>query len=66
MGGSYEFVKTASANLRQKQDHWNVGLGGFVSGSLLGLRGAYLPPFPLPSIDQLIVASRPDDCGVSF
>ena len=41
MGGSYEFVKTASANLRQKKDHWNVALGGFVSGSLLGLRGTY-------------------------
>ena len=43
MGGSYEFVKTASANLREKEDHWNVAMGGLVSGALLGLRGAYLP-----------------------
>ena len=41
MGGSYEFVKTASANLREKEDHWNVAMGGLVSGALLGLRGAY-------------------------
>lgn len=41
MGGTYEFVKTASANLREKEDHWNVALGGFFSGSLLGLRGSF-------------------------
>lgn len=46
MGGSYEFVKTASANLREKEDHWNVAIGGFFSGAILGLRGAYsLCPF---------------------
>ncbi|KAH8434996.1 uncharacterized protein LDX57_012625 [Aspergillus melleus] len=39
MGGTYEFVKDASANLREKDDHWNVALGGFFSGALLGLRG---------------------------
>lgn len=39
MGGTYEFVKTASANLREKEDPWNVALGGFFSGSVLGLRG---------------------------
>lgn len=42
MGGTYEFVKTASANLREKEDHWNVAIGGFFSGAILGLRGAYL------------------------
>lgn len=46
MGGTYEFVKTASANLREKEDHWNVAIGGFFSGAILGLRGAYpLRPF---------------------
>lgn len=44
MGGTYEFVKTASANLREKEDHWNVAIGGFFSGAILGLRGAYLLP----------------------
>lgn len=39
MGGTYEFVKTASANLREKEDHYNVALGGFFSGAILGLRG---------------------------
>lgn len=42
MGGTYEFVKTASANLREKEDHWNVALGGFFSGAILGLRGLSL------------------------
>lgn len=41
MGGTYEFVKTASANLREKEDHWNVALGGFFSGAILGLRGLF-------------------------
>ena len=45
MGGTYEFVKTASANLREKEDHWNVALGGFFSGTILGLRG--LCSYPL-------------------
>lgn len=54
MGGSYEFVKTASANLREKQDHWNVVAGGFASGALLGLRGVY---FDSPSRTLLIIAS---------
>lgn len=39
MGGTYEFVKIASANLREKEDPWNVALAGFFSGSILGLRG---------------------------
>ncbi|RAL03742.1 Tim17/Tim22/Tim23/Pmp24 family protein [Aspergillus ibericus CBS 121593] len=43
MGGTYEFVKTASANLREKEDHWNVALGGFFSGALLGLRARTFP-----------------------
>ncbi|KAL4881380.1 hypothetical protein BJY04DRAFT_188786 [Aspergillus karnatakaensis] len=43
MGGTYEFVKTASANLREKEDHWNVALGGFFSGAILGLRVRTFP-----------------------
>ena len=39
MGLSYEFLRTASANLREKEDSWNHALGGFVAGSLVGLRG---------------------------
>jgi hypothetical protein len=41
MGGTYEFVKTASANLREKEDHYNTALGGFFSGAILGLRGRF-------------------------
>lgn len=35
-------MKTASANLREKEDHLNVALGGFFSGAILGLRGQWL------------------------
>ncbi|KAF2717640.1 hypothetical protein K431DRAFT_341203 [Polychaeton citri CBS 116435] len=38
MGGAYEFTKTASANLRQKEDTWNTTWGGLVAGGVLGLR----------------------------
>lgn len=38
MGGAYEFAKTASANLRQKDDSWNPAIGGFFAGTMLGLR----------------------------
>ncbi|KAK3708181.1 hypothetical protein LTR37_011685 [Vermiconidia calcicola] len=38
MGGSYEFFKCASANLREKDDARNSSLGGFVAGTMLGLR----------------------------
>ncbi|KAJ5631234.1 uncharacterized protein N7484_011334 [Penicillium longicatenatum] len=43
MGGTYEFVKTASANLREVNDTWNTALGGFFSGSILGLRARAFP-----------------------
>jgi hypothetical protein len=39
MGLTYEFLRVASANLREKEDSWNHALGGFVAGSLVGLRG---------------------------
>lgn len=38
MGGTFEFVKLASANLREKDDSWNHTIGGFFAGSILGLR----------------------------
>lgn len=43
MGGTYAFVRAASANLREKDDPWNTALAGFSSGALLGLRGAFSP-----------------------
>jgi len=38
MGGTYAFVSTASANLREKNDPWNHFWGGVTGGALLGLR----------------------------
>jgi hypothetical protein len=39
MGGTYEFVRFASANLREKDDSLNPAIGGFLAGSIMGLRG---------------------------
>lgn len=39
MGGTYAFVRAASANLRQVEDPWNTAVAGFSAGALLGLRG---------------------------
>jgi len=43
MGGTYAFVSTASANLREKNDPYNPGLGGFFAGALVGLRRRTMP-----------------------
>ncbi|PGH26551.1 hypothetical protein AJ80_01680 [Polytolypa hystricis UAMH7299] len=43
MGGTYQFVKTASANLREKDDHWNSALAGIFSGAIIGLRVRTFP-----------------------
>ena len=40
IGGAYEFTKSASANLRQKDDTYNTAVGGFFSGAVMGLKGA--------------------------
>lgn len=44
MGGAYAFFKSASANLRQKDDTYNHAIGGFFSGSMLGLRCMFPSP----------------------
>ena len=38
MGGTYEFTRFASANLREKDDAYNTAIGGFLAGSVLGLK----------------------------
>jgi len=42
-GGAYEFVKVASANLREKDDAYNSAIGGFFAGSVIGLRYGSVP-----------------------
>jgi len=44
MGGAYEFSKTASANLREKDDAWNPAVGGFFAGTMMGLRCTQTSP----------------------
>lgn len=39
VGGTFELSKNASANLRQKNDHYNSAVGGFLAGSILGMKG---------------------------
>ncbi|KAJ4293033.1 hypothetical protein N0V88_005697 [Collariella sp. IMI 366227] len=43
VGGVYEFTRVASANLRQKNDFWNNGIGGFCGGAVMGLRAGRVP-----------------------
>ncbi|KAK4098715.1 hypothetical protein N658DRAFT_431360 [Parathielavia hyrcaniae] len=43
VGGVYDFTRVASANLREKDDHWNHGIGGLVAGAVLGLRTGSMP-----------------------
>ncbi|KAI5288223.1 hypothetical protein KEM54_005377 [Ascosphaera aggregata] len=38
VGCAYQFAKTATGNLRQKDDFWNSVTGGFFGGAMLGLR----------------------------
>jgi len=38
MGGTYLFTKTATANLREKDDFINSALGGFLGGAIMGTR----------------------------
>lgn len=41
-GGAYQFVTSASANLREKNDFVNHSIGGAVAGALLGASSMYL------------------------
>ncbi|KAI9743336.1 MAG: hypothetical protein M1818_003182 [Claussenomyces sp. TS43310] len=43
MGGTYEFARFASANLRERDDSLNTAVGGFLAGSVLGLRVGTTP-----------------------
>ncbi|PSR97820.1 hypothetical protein BD289DRAFT_383755 [Coniella lustricola] len=43
MGGAFEFARNASANLRQKHDHYNHAIGGFCAGAILGLHSGRMP-----------------------
>ncbi|KAK6524617.1 hypothetical protein TWF281_011520 [Arthrobotrys megalospora] len=43
VGGTYAFIKDASANLRETNDPWNAALGGFFGGALIGIRTGRIP-----------------------
>jgi len=43
MGGTYEFTRYACANLRERDDSFNTTIGGFLAGSVLGLRFGTTP-----------------------
>jgi len=43
MGGTYEFTRFAAANLRERDDSLNTALGGFLAGSILGLKVGTTP-----------------------
>lgn len=39
VGSCFEFVTAASANLRERNDYLNPTIGGFISGTIVGLKG---------------------------
>ncbi|KAE8449970.1 hypothetical protein EG329_007109 [Mollisiaceae sp. DMI_Dod_QoI] len=43
VGGTYEFTRFASANLRERDDTLNTAIGGFLAGSVLGLKSGSTP-----------------------
>ncbi|KAK4178582.1 putative NADH-ubiquinone oxidoreductase 21.3 kDa subunit [Triangularia setosa] len=43
VGTVYEFSRVASANLRQKNDHYNNAIAGAFGGAVLGLRAGRIP-----------------------
>ncbi|MCJ1467469.1 hypothetical protein MMC07_006094 [Pseudocyphellaria aurata] len=43
MGGAFEFIRIAAANLREKEDSYNQAIGGFCAGAILGLRFRSFP-----------------------
>nr|POF25086.1 nadh-ubiquinone oxidoreductase 21.3 kda subunit [Quercus suber] len=43
MGGVYQFTKDCSSNLREKDDALNSTLGGFMAGTMMGLRFRSMP-----------------------
>jgi hypothetical protein len=57
-GATYAFVKNFSANIRETDDSWNSAYGGFLAGSIQGLRrtSAFSSPI-LPPLSFSIVYS---------
>ncbi|KAK0721535.1 Tim17/Tim22/Tim23/Pmp24 family-domain-containing protein [Apiosordaria backusii] len=43
VGTVYEFSRVASANLREKNDHYNNAIAGALGGAVLGLRAGRIP-----------------------
>jgi len=66
MGGTYQFITTATANLREKQDPWNQFLGGFSAGSFIGLRSMYTPVKPKARAEVLAVAKSSHETELKF
>ena len=42
VGAAYSFTRAATANLREKDDHWNATIGGFVGGAVGGLKRKFI------------------------
>lgn len=60
VGGTFEFIRVASANLREKDDSWNPAIAGFFAGGILGLRReSYDPSLMEAFINQLQIGHFP-------
>jgi len=66
MGASYAFTKTVSANLREKEDHYNTAIGGFFGGAIVGLTRRTMPATLGYGALLAILAGAFDYTGGSF
>ncbi|KAK3321532.1 hypothetical protein B0H66DRAFT_551995 [Apodospora peruviana] len=65
-GTAYEFTRTAAANLREKDDHYNEAIGGFCGGSVIGLFSGRMPRVLGYGVLTAVVMSAFDYTGASL
>ncbi|KAI5297244.1 hypothetical protein KEM56_004963 [Ascosphaera pollenicola] len=66
VGGAYQFARTATANLREKDDLWNSVSGGFFGGAMLGLRARSMPHIVGKAVAIAAIIGVFDYCGGRF
>ncbi|KUI71913.1 hypothetical protein VM1G_08036 [Cytospora mali] len=66
VGAVFGFVQNASANLRQKKDHYNAGIGGLFAGSIIGMRSGRMPVILGYGAFTAVTLAAFDFCGGSL
>ncbi|TGZ80239.1 NADH-ubiquinone oxidoreductase 213 kDa subunit [Ascodesmis nigricans] len=66
MGGAFSFVKTAAANIREKDDFLNPTIGGLFAGAIIGTKFRSIPAVVGYSLGCGILMGVFDFCGGSL